>query len=57
MKVTIEGTEQHLSFPSPTVTITTATDDVSVEDALDIVKRALIAYGFQPENIYEFDVR
>ena len=57
MKVTIEGTEPHNTFPSPTVTISYPGDDVDAEDALDMVKKALVAWGYQWNNIFEDNVR
>ena len=50
MKVIIECT----SYTNGTkVTIETPSDDVPAEDALDMAKRALVAWGYQPENIFD----
>lgn len=55
MRITIEPTARGLDgeFPNSKVILELPTDDVFVEDALDMVKRALVAWGFHWSNIFD----
>ena len=53
MKVTIEGTDIYGGIPYPTVSIAALNNDVSVEEALDMVKRALVAWGFSWDQVFD----
>ena len=53
MKVTIEPTEQHNEYPNSTVTISYPTDDISCEDVVNMVLNALVAWGYDYENVFE----
>ena len=53
MKITIEPTEQHDEYPNATVTISYPSDDVDCEDAVDMVLKALVAWGFSYAVVFE----
>ena len=53
MKVTIEpsdGSSAHTNNYA-TITINHPSDDLDAEEALNVMKRALIAWGYMPENL------
>jgi hypothetical protein len=55
MRITIEPTAegQQGEYTNNIVVLRTLHDDVNAEDALDLVKRALVAWGFHWNNIYD----
>ena len=50
MKITIEPTEEH-AIPCPTVNLTVPDDDLSVIEVLELIKCALLAWGFHPDTV------
>ena len=53
MKVTIEPTIQPAAYT--TVILSEPSDDLNAEAALEMVKRALVAWGFHWDLIFEKD--
>jgi hypothetical protein len=57
MKITIEPTEQNVNVPAnqlcPKVEITLPADDVTINEIVDLLRGALIAYGFEPATVKE----
>lgn len=55
MRITIEATANGAlaAYPKPKVILELPTDDMAVEDALDLVQRALVAWGYHWSNIFD----
>lgn len=51
MKITIEPTSRVEEFV--TVTISNTFDDVDIYEACDMIRSALISWGFSPETVDE----
>lgn len=56
MKITIEPTEKNViqKFAHSSVSISKPYDDVTVSDMCEIFRDAMLAMGFDAENIKEF---
>jgi hypothetical protein len=56
MRITIEATAIETGdqvFPEPRVVVETMHDELDAEEALDLCKRALVAWGFHWDNFYD----
>lgn len=53
MKITIEPTNENLGR-APKVSLELPSDDTVVEDAIELVVGALVAYGYHPDSIKEY---
>lgn len=55
MKITLEPTARDEGMEQPpTVVISTTHDDLNMEEFADMLRRAAIAWGFQPETVNEY---
>lgn len=58
MKITIEPTDNGILLSrvaqNHKVEITHPSDDLNFEEAMDLTKRALIAWGFSPDSVKEY---
>lgn len=53
MKITLEPTEEHRDIPYTTVILSQPSDDLPFAEALELVARALKAWGYPPELVDE----
>ena len=53
MKITIEPTGENKNFAEPqqTVTIQVPSDDIQLHQAVELLRGALIAYGYQEQHV------
>ena len=55
MKITIEPSKKVRTYPAEvlenTVIIESADDDLNIQDIADLVRAALVAYGFSAETV------
>lgn len=56
MKVTIEPTQDQTgeTHPFPKVAIDSPHDDLDIEEAMSLVERALVAWGFHPDTVQDY---
>lgn len=55
MKITIEPTEGHVDYPNPSVVIAYPSDDITTEDAVDMALRAVVAFGYDWQQVFGSD--
>ena len=55
MRITIEPTEAYNgNFPQQTVTISVPNDNMHVGEAVELMKNALIAWGYHPDSVADW---
>jgi len=56
MKITLEPTHNQLkeTYPYPKVTIDSPRDDLDIEEAMSLVEKALVAWGFHPDTVQDY---
>lgn len=60
MKITLEPTENTrtengmILYPHATVSISHPDDDANIEETMELIKQALLAWGFSPKTVEDY---
>lgn len=54
MKITIAPTNDKVEFQHNTVTIETPYDELTLDEIIDVISKALYAFGFDNEGVVKY---